>query len=149
MLRSTRVRLSAVAVAATLSLGGAVAGPAEAAPQQGLVNVSVVDNTVQVPIAVAANVCGTQVAVLSALLVNGPTDCDALADATASSAGGGSGGGGGPQSGLVNIDISDNTIQVPVGIAANICGTQVGVLASGLAQGQTSCDAEGNADADA
>jgi hypothetical protein len=148
MLRSTRVRLAAVATAATLSLGVA-AGPAAAAPQQGLVNVNVVDNTVQVPIGIAANVCGVQAGVLAQGLVQGPVDCTALGDATATAPGGGAGGGGGPQNGLVNIDISNNTIQVPVGIAANICGVQAGVLAVGLVQAPVTCDATGNGTAGA
>jgi hypothetical protein len=148
MLRSTRVRVAAVATAATLSLG-IVAGPAAAAPQQGLVNVNVTDNTVQVPIAVAANVCGLQVGVLAQGLAQGPVDCTALSDATATGGPGGGGGGGGPQTGLVNLDISNNTIQVPVGIAANICGVQANVLAVGAVQAPVTCEATGNGTAGA
>src|SRR5215210_3097070 len=128
MLHSTRSRLAAVLATAALSVG--LAAPAAAQPQQnGLVNVAVVDNTVQVPIAVAANVCGLQVGILAQQLRQGPVDCRATANAVATRPnGGGGGGGGGPQQGLVNLDISRNTIQVPVGIAANICGVQAAVL---------------------
>jgi hypothetical protein len=149
MLRSTRVRLAAVATAATLSLGVA-AGPAAAAPPQtGLVNVNVENNTVQVPIAVAANVCGAQVGVLAAALAQGPVNCTATPDATATRAPGTGGAGGGPQTGLVNLNITDNVIQVPVGIAANICGVQAGVLAVALLQSPVTCEATGNSTANA
>jgi len=148
MLRSAQVRLAAVTAALTLSLGVA-AGPAAAQPQEGLVNVNVENNTVQVPIAVAANVCGLQVGVLAQGLVQGPVDCDAVADATATRAPGGGGGGGGPQTGLVNLNISDNVIQVPIGVAANVCGVQAGVLATALLQAPVTCDAQGNSTAGA
>jgi hypothetical protein len=136
------------AVAATVScvlLLGA-AGPASA-QQSGLINVDVSDNVVQVPIAVAANVCGLQVGVLAQGLRQGDVVCDADAQADAVSRGEG-GGGGGPQQGLVNVAITENTIQVPVGIAANICGVQAGVLAQDLEQGEVTCTAEGNGSAE-
>ena len=148
MLRCTRSRLAAVLATAALSVG--LAAPAAAQPQNGLVNVAVVDNTVQVPIAVAANVCGLQVGILAQQLRQGPVDCRAAADAVATrpnGGGGGGGGGGGQQQGLVNLAITDNTIQVPVGIAANICGVQAAVLAQDLEQGAATCEAEGNAQA--
>ncbi|MDQ3719520.1 MAG: hypothetical protein M3350_01865 [Actinomycetota bacterium] len=96
------------------------------------------------PIAVAANVCGAQVGVLAQDLMQGPVDCTALGEATATRSGGGGGGGGAQQEGLVNLAITDNTIQVPVGLAANICGVQASVLAQELRQGDASCDAAGN-----
>jgi len=148
MLRSTRARLSVFATAATLSLGAA-AGPAEAAPQDGLVNVNVVGNTVQVPIGIAANVCGVQANVLAAANLASPVNCTSMADATATRSGGGGSGGGGRQSGLINLNITDNVIQVPVGVAANICGVQANILAAGNVAGPVTCDATGNADADA
>jgi hypothetical protein len=48
-----------------LALAGGLAMTSALAQQEGLVNVSVDGNTVQVPIAVAANVCGVSVAVLA------------------------------------------------------------------------------------
>jgi hypothetical protein len=147
MLTSARVRLSAIAAATALSFGVAAA-PAPA-QQTGLINVEVSNNTVQVPIAVAANVCGVQVGILAAALEQGDVVCDAEGTAVARDGGNGGGGGGGPQTGLVNLSITDNTIQVPIGIAANICGIQAGVLAVGLAQGDVTCEALGNSEAEA
>jgi len=69
MFRSTRARLAGVAVAAAMSLG-VIAAPASA-QQSGLVNVNVTNNVVQVPIAVAANVCGLQVGILAQNLRQG------------------------------------------------------------------------------
>lgn len=137
-------RFAAVLTAGTLAFGAASA-PASA-QQSGLVNVDVSNNTVQVPIAVAANVCGVQVGVLAQQLRQGPVDCEATADvdAVASRPGGG---GGVSQQGLVNLAITDNTIQVPVGIAANICGVQAALLAQGLEQGAATCRAEGSSSA--
>jgi hypothetical protein len=37
---------------------------------------------------------------------------------------------------LVNVIIAGNTIQVPISVAANICGVAVNVLAVALAQNQ-------------
>jgi hypothetical protein len=146
LLSSTRSRLAAVLATAVLSVG--LATPAAAQPtQSGLVNVVVSNNTVQVPIAVAANVCGLQVGILAQQLRQGPVDCQATANAVATRSNGGGGGGGGAQQGLVNLAITDNTIQVPVGIAANICGVQAAVLAQDLEQGEATCEAEGNAEA--
>ena len=70
---------------AALTLSGvAVAAPASAAPQQrGLVNVNIDDTTIQVPIAVAANLCDINVNVLALQLRNGQTECDAQADSGA------------------------------------------------------------------
>ena len=66
MLRSTKTRLAGVAAAGAMGL--ALAAPAQA-QQQGLVNVDIdiTDNEVivQVPIGVAANVCGVNAAVLA------------------------------------------------------------------------------------
>lgn len=116
--------------------------------QDGLVNVAVVDNTVQIPIGIAANVCGVSVNLLASATATAPVDCEAVAGAEATGPAGG-GNGGGRQSGLINLYVADNTIQVPVAVAANICGVAVDVLAQGIVSGPVTCDAEGNADADA
>ena len=34
------------------------------------------------------------------------------------------------QSGLVNVAVVNNTVQIPIGIAANVCGVAVNILAS-------------------
>ena len=51
--------------------------------QKGLVNVNAQDIVVQVPVAIAANVCDLSVGVLSRALNVGPTSCDATADSIA------------------------------------------------------------------
>src|SRR3954470_14712085 len=138
-----------VAVMAALTMALAVVSSGAAQPNQnGLVNVAVVDNTVQIPIGVAANVCGVAVNVLATATAVAPVDCDAVAGAEATGPAAG-GGGGGNQRGLVNLYVADNTIQVPIAIAANICGVSANVLAAGTLVGPASCDALGNADAGA
>ena len=64
-----------LALVATMAL--AVVSTAAAQPnQRGLVNVAVVDNTVQIPIGIAANVCGVSVNVLS-VSTGGQASCTA------------------------------------------------------------------------
>jgi hypothetical protein len=135
------------AVCVTALTGAVAAAPTTAQNQEGLVNVAVVDNTVQIPIGVAANVCGVAANVLAQSVETGPVDCTAVAGATATRAGNGGGGGGGNQSGLVNLYVANNTIQVPVAVAANICGIAVNVLAQQVETGGASCNALGNAGA--
>lgn len=84
--------------------------------------------------------------VLATATATSPADCTALAPSTAFSTGP-AGGAGGSQSGLVNLYVADNTIQVPIGIAANVCDVSVNVLAQGTLTGPASCDAIGNATA--
>src|SRR4051812_27308672 len=55
MLTTTRARLAAMAVTGALALGAS--GSAQAATQDGLVNVNIENVTAQVPVGVAANVC--------------------------------------------------------------------------------------------
>lgn len=81
------MKLSLKKAATAAAIAGALALPASVASAQppvvtgGLVNVTVTDvlsgNTVsaQVPITVAANVCGVDVAVLAQDLADGNTDC--------------------------------------------------------------------------
>src|SRR4051794_41474044 len=116
-----KTRAILAAVATSLACVVAAAPASAATNQNGLVNVAVVDNTVQIPIGVAANVCGVTVNALASGILTGPTACDAVAGATATASPRNSGAGGN-QSGLVNLFVADNTIQVPVGVAANICG---------------------------
>jgi hypothetical protein len=143
MLRSRMPRLAAVMSIAVVSLAMS-AGSASAQPQTGLVNVDISGNTVQVPISIAANLCDTTVAVRVAdLREDGRTRCDADATADAVSTGDG-GGGGGPQTGLVNVRISDNTVQIPIAAAANVCDTTIAILAVDVAAGGATCDAVAN-----
>ena len=138
-----KVRVTlAVLVAALSTLGATTAASAQ--NQSGLVNVAIVNNTVQIPIGIAANVCGVAVNILSSATATAPVDCEAVSTATSTAEARGMGGGGGNQQGLVNLYVANNTIQVPIGIAANICGVTANVLASGTLSGPASCDAEGN-----
>ena len=51
-------------------------------------------------------------------------------------------GGGSPrQQGLVNVNVSDVVVKVPVSVAANICDVAVNVLSSQRELGRTSCTA--------
>jgi hypothetical protein len=126
--------------ALALALGLVAAGPAGAQPQQsGLVNVFAEDTTVQVPIGVAANVCGVAVNVLSQAGNLGDVDCTSEGVAVAEDS---DGGGSSPrQEGLINVALVDTTVQVPVAVAANICGVAVNVLAANLNAGTIDCDA--------
>lgn len=60
-------------------------GPRSGGPtrQEGLVNVNAEDIVVQIPVALAANVCDVNVGVLSRQLRLGGAECDATADAIA------------------------------------------------------------------
>jgi hypothetical protein len=68
-------------------------------------------------------------------------------------AGGGGGGGGGggasnQQSGLVNVNIQNLalavpiSVAVPIGVAANVCGVDANVLASDVRNGSATCAAQ-------
>ncbi len=137
----TRVTMTG---AAALALGVGVAAPASAAPnnanQTGLVNLALQDTTIQVPLAVAANVCGVAVNVLAAATATGPVDCTATGVSTATRTGGG-GANNANQTGLVNVAIQDTTVQVPIAVAANICGVAVNLIAAQTTTGTTTCDA--------
>ena len=113
-----------------------------AANQPGLVNVNVEGNTIQLPIALAANVCDVTVAVLVAdLRDDGEATCNAAATSVATAPAGG-GGGNTNQTGLVNVNVSGNTVQVPLAVALNICDVDLAVLvAQYLDTGTATCDA--------
>ena len=140
-----QITMAAAALSAT-GLFGLGATTTEAR-QEGLVNVALVDTTVQVPLAVAANICDVNVNALAEQLALGPTDCGA--DATASAVDSDNGGNGNPsQTGLVNISAEDTTVQVPVAVAANLCDVNVNILARQLAAGDNTCDAVGDTSAE-
>jgi hypothetical protein len=141
--------LVSVIGAGALTVGGAVAAtPAPAQPvfQEGLVNVNLTDVTVQVPIALAANICDVNVAVLVGDLQDDAANCDADSDAQADIT---TGNGGGPvnQQGLVNVNIQDVAVQVPVGIAANICDVNVAVLVDQFLDEAANCMADADSTA--
>lgn len=135
--------------AGALTVGGvAAAAPAPAQPvfQEGLVNVNVSGNVIQVPVAVALNLCDVNVAVLAEIQDAGGA-CEADASAGAQN-GGNQGGGPVTQTGLVNVNVSGNTIQVPLAVAANICDVNVAVLAA-IVDTAASCDAHAGSQANA
>jgi hypothetical protein len=132
-------------MAGTLTAGAAA--PAAAQPQTGLVNVDVSGVTIQLPIAIAANVCDVNVAVLVNDLQDDAASCDAIADADAITVSQ-PGGGGGPQEGLVNVRISDVVVQVPVAVAANICDINVAILVDLIDDEAAACDADASSHAE-
>ena len=139
--------LVALVISTMVAATSATAAPTN---QTGLVNVNIGDVTLQVPIALAANACDLNVAALVALIVDvGEADCTANANAVADSVTAGNGGGNGPtnQTGLVNVNIGDVTVQVPVAAALNLCDINIAVLAAIIDAGGTSCDAVANSKA--
>jgi hypothetical protein len=140
-MRCARMLLAAVAATAMVAV---LAGPASAqSKQEGLVNVALEDVIVQLPIAVAANVCDLNVAVLSEIADDAGT-CTATADSAASA--GPSGNDNIRQEGLVNVLVSDVVIQAPIALAANICDVNVAVLARVL-DDASACEAVAGAEA--
>ena len=132
MLTKSRARFTALVAVGAMSLAGA--GSAQAATNQsGLVNVSATD--VQVPIGIAANVCQVSANVLASASGQQFGQCDAVSQPSADGGHGGSTN----QRGLVNVSLSD--IQIPVGVAANVCQVSVNVLAQASGQQAGSCDA--------
>jgi hypothetical protein len=138
------VRRGLIGGAAAVALGAGFVGVAEAqTTQEGLVNVNLSNISVQVPVAVAANICDVNVGVLVGELRDrsAPCDADASSDATVTPVESG------PvnQRGLVNVNATDVAVQVPIGIAANICDVNVAVLVNEFIDTATPCltDADG------
>ncbi len=48
---------------------------------------------------------------------------------------------------LVTVIFEDNTVQVPIAVAANLCDINVNVLAEQVAAGDTTCTATAEAEA--
>ena len=138
------------ALVATAAVAVALVPAASAQTQTGLVNVAVGDVTVQLPVALAANLCDVNVAVLVGQFVDaGDAQCDARADADGMILNGGNrGNGGGPnQVGLVNVAIGDITVQAPIGIAVNICDVNAAILVGQFFDtGSATCNAVADAD---
>ena len=99
----------------------------------------------QLPIALAADVCDVTVDVLVNELSDGSSPCEASsnADAVVTTEDGG------PvaQDGLVNVNLTDVVVQAPIAIAANVCDVTVAVLVSRLQDGASPCDAAATAEA--
>jgi hypothetical protein len=136
------VRRSAAILVVAGGLTAGAAAPAVAAPntnaQSGLVSLNLQDTTVQVPVAVAANICNVAVNVLAQQLNNAAAPCDAGPNATATRPSPG-GPNNNTQNGLVNVNIQQTTVQVPVSVAANICNVHVNALATALANNAATC----------
>lgn len=132
--------LIGLAAAPAVAVALAAASPASAATQNGLVNVNVEDVTVQVPVAVALNVCDVTVGVLVGTLVDGAAPCNAAGGSVALAPDSG-GGGNTNQRGLINVNLQDVTAQVPIGIAANLCDITAGVLVNDLRDDAATCQA--------
>ena len=120
---------------ATPGSGGAGGNTA----QDGLVNVNISGVDVLVPVALAANLCDINAGVLSRLEREGGATCTATAESIATR---GSGQGGRTtQDGLVNVNLSDIQVLVPIAVAANICDLNIGVLSRLERQGGATCTA--------
>src|SRR5919204_4332321 len=140
--------LAAVSAVAVLALTG-IAGTAGAqTTQNGLVNVSLTNTTVQIPVGIAANVCDVNVAALATLVrTGGATTCTAVADAVAMPVMVGTAPAGSTtQNGLVNVALTNTTIQVPIAAAVNLCDVNVAILAV-LTATPASCTATSHAGA--
>jgi hypothetical protein len=119
---------------ATAGLVLSVAVSPALAQQEGLVNVNVEGVAVQVPVGIAAQVCGVDANVLADQFVgteNVVCDIDqqTAAQHNIGPQGQGGGQGGGQQEGLVNVNVEDVTVQVPIGVAAQVCGIDANVIA--------------------
>jgi hypothetical protein len=124
-----------------------LASPASAARQEGLANVNVEDNTILVPIAIAANVCDVTVAILASDLEDGSVTCDALAASDATVTEPTNNSRATRQTGLVNVNIEDLVVLVPIAVAANVCDVDVVVLATEiLLNDATMCTASAGAE---
>ena len=139
--RAMKGRLAGIAAVAALAVTGSAAPAQAQVDQDGLVNVSITDTNIQVPIGVAANVCGVTANVLASSTFTSPVDCEATGTADAHRTGGGDGGNT-RQSGLVNINLDDTNVQLPIAVAANVCGIAVNVLANQTGTDPVDCDAQ-------
>jgi hypothetical protein len=135
-------RLTGASLAAG-ALAIALVAPVSAANRAGdsLVNVQISDVTIAVPIALAANLCDINVNVLAQQADVGDTTCEATAESIATPGTGDGRGGNRAGDSLVNVQVDDLTILLPIGIAANVCDVNVNVLAAQLDLGQATCEA--------
>jgi hypothetical protein len=117
--------------------------------QEGLVNVNVTDVVVQAPISVVANVCDVTVAVLVSRLQDAASPCDATGTAEAITATEDGPPAEAPveQEGLVNLNLTGVTVQLPIALAADVCDVTVDVLVNELSDGSAPCEASSNSDA--
>ncbi len=148
MLKNRKSRLATVVSVFAVSL--AFAAPASAQNEAGdsLVNVQLSDVTVAVPIGVAANLCDINANILAAQEREDGANCTATADAVSGPPGQNQDGGGNTAGdSLVNVQVDDLTVLVPVAIAANICDVNVNALAAQDRRKGASCDAVASSEA--
>ncbi len=147
MYKSIKSRLTAVASVVALSM--AFAAPAQAQNEAGdsLVNVQIAGLNVLVPVGVAANLCDVNANILAAQAREGGAECTATSTSTASPGQGGGGGGNQAGGSLVNVQIADTTVAIPIAVAANICDVNVNLLAQQLRTGGATCTATSDAEA--
>ena len=121
-----------------IGLVGLLVGTASAqAPQGGLVDVDIADVTFQVPLAVAAHICDVDGNDLFADLQDGTAQCGT---GTITLTGDMEGGESPRHSDLINVQITGvDDAQVPLGMAATVCGVAVNQLATLLQQGPVNC----------
>ncbi len=145
----SRIRSLLAVFVAVLSIGMLAASPASAqTTQDGLVNVNVEDVTIQVPIAIALNLCDVNANVLARQERMGGAECTATAESVASPGSGDAASGPVDQEGLVNVNLADLVVQLPVSLAANVCDVNINILAEQLAlPGGATCDAVADSDA--
>ena len=134
MIRGQRllVSLFASALLALSVVGAGAAQPPINIGGPALVNVQIGTIEVNVPVAVAANLCDINVALLVAdFRDDGDAECEADAESIASP-GSNPGAGTGPINiggpGLVNVQIGGLFVDLPIGIAANLCDINAAVL---------------------
>ncbi len=141
-----RMRLLMVTVIVLVASAVAVAPASAQTRQEGLVNVNLENIDIGVPISVAANICDLDVNVLADARQLGQTAC--VADAESGAVFGPDRGGSSPrQNGLVNVNVSDVVVKVPVSVAANICDVAVNVLSQQREAGRVTCDAVAQSEA--
>jgi hypothetical protein len=135
--------------ALTLALGAGASTTSAQTTQNGLVNISLNNVTVQVPIGLAANVCDVNVAALLALIVDSDTTtCMAGAESIAQNVQvGAAPDGATTQNGLINVALENVTVQVPIAVALNICDVDVAILAVLVDGDQATCTADASSNA--
>jgi hypothetical protein len=88
------------------------------------------------------------VAVLATQVGDGPTTCRTIALGTTFATVTPNDGDSTRQDGLVNVNLSNNTVQIPIAVAANVCDVDVLVLATEiLLNDATTCTAGAGAGA--
>jgi hypothetical protein len=120
---------AAFACIGVLALAGFGSTASAQTRQNGLVNISLTNTTVQIPVGLAANICGLNVAAIATLVqTDSQTTCFTTADSQAVMIGSAPAGST-TQNGLVNVSLTNTTIQVPIAAAINLCGVNVAILA--------------------